>query len=186
MALDTGNLLRNGYLEAVEDISNYVMHNITVPCHMTSSGRCSFRDLCAGPCNDNQACVCSKHTIQSYIYVMQAIPIFSLIYRNQSQRLHPNFRLTYPTMHLYNDEYYVGEHFSGVDIDPRTNRISSIRVIVLYYRTDRQNTAISDALSIWEMRLLEFITEFQHPLINISASSDGIISHEVSILFAIV
>jgi hypothetical protein len=57
MAHDTGNLLRNGYLEAVEDISNYIMHNLTVPCDelkLSNGGRCSFRDLCTGPCNDNQ------------------------------------------------------------------------------------------------------------------------------------
>lgn len=51
----------------------------------------------------------------------QVVPLFNLIYRNASSRLHPNFRLTYPTMHLYNDEYYVGEHFAGVEIDRRTN-----------------------------------------------------------------
>uniref|UniRef100_A0A1I7XIZ4 Uncharacterized protein n=1 Tax=Heterorhabditis bacteriophora TaxID=37862 RepID=A0A1I7XIZ4_HETBA len=59
--------------------------------------------------------------VDSLSNYLQVIPLFNLIYRNASSRLHPNFRLTYPTMHLYNDEYYVGEHFAGVEIDPNTN-----------------------------------------------------------------
>ncbi|KAK6042044.1 hypothetical protein COOONC_20452 [Cooperia oncophora] len=49
-------------------------------------------------------------------------------------------------MHLYNDEYYVGEHFGGVKIDKKTNVISSVKVVVLYFRTDRQNEEYSSGL----------------------------------------
>ncbi|VDO23064.1 unnamed protein product [Haemonchus placei] len=65
---------------------------------------------------------------------LQVVPLFNLIYRNASSRLHPNFRLTFPTMHLYNDEYYVGEHFAGVKIDKKTN----------YFISQRCGTVFSD------------------------------------------
>uniref|UniRef100_A0A0N5AXW8 SSD domain-containing protein n=1 Tax=Syphacia muris TaxID=451379 RepID=A0A0N5AXW8_9BILA len=137
-ARDDGNLLRDRYLEEVENLSNYLQFNFTVPCNLTTSGKCAFRDVCYGPCNDNQV-----------------IPIFRFIYRNASQRLHPNFRLTYPTMHIYNDDYYTGENFAGVSVNKKTNRIR------------------------WESKLLKFATTFKNQLINISCSSDGMFSSEV-------
>ncbi|VDD91725.1 unnamed protein product [Enterobius vermicularis] len=161
-ARDNENLLRDGYLEEVEDVSNYLQFNLTVPCNITASGNCSFRDVCHGACNDNQV-----------------IPIFRFIYRNVSQRLHPNFRLTYPTMHIYNDDYYTGENFAGVSVNKKTNRISDIRVIVLYFRTDRQNPVVSEVIDRWENKLLHYVTAFRSPLINISCSSDGMFSYEV-------
>ncbi|TKR87382.1 hypothetical protein L596_011787 [Steinernema carpocapsae] len=161
-AHDAENLLRERYLEEVEGISNYLNFNFTVPCALTNSGQCSFSQLCTGPCNDNQV-----------------IPMFRLIYRNTTQRLHPNFRLTYPTMHLYNDEYYVGEHFSGVDVDPHSQRITAIRVIVLYFRTDKQNEVVAETLNRWESEVLTFVNQFQNDLVNVTVSSDGVVSHEV-------
>ncbi|KAK0411947.1 hypothetical protein QR680_005936 [Steinernema hermaphroditum] len=160
-AHDTGNLLREHYLEEVEGISNYLNYNFTVPCSLTNTGQCSFSQLCTGPCNDNQI-----------------IPIFRMIYRNITQRLHPNFRLTYPTIHLYNDDYYVGEHFSGVDVDSR-QRMESIRVVVLYFRTDKQNGAVAETLDTWERQVLDFVNHFDNKLVNVTLSSDGIVSHEV-------
>uniref|UniRef100_A0A914WR29 SSD domain-containing protein n=1 Tax=Plectus sambesii TaxID=2011161 RepID=A0A914WR29_9BILA len=161
-ARDTGNLLRPNYLEAVESLASYLLFNFTVPCNVDNQTLCSFDDLCVGKCNDNQI-----------------VPIFTLLYRNKTQRNHPNFRLTYPTMYLYNDEYYVGEQFSGVDVDQRTNVINSIRLIVLYFRTDMRSQPVANALTSWELQLLDYVDKLNHPLINISASSDGLISHEV-------
>ncbi|CAJ0569337.1 unnamed protein product, partial [Mesorhabditis spiculigera] len=163
-AHDMGNLLRREYLDSIDELSQYLQFNFTVTCPATieSSGNCSFDSLCSGSCNDNQV-----------------VPIFNLIYRNSSRRLHPNFRLTFPTMHLYNDEYYVGEHFAGVKLDPKTNLISDIKVIMLYYRTDRQNPAVDETLKRWENEMNTYTQNFKHPLLNISSTSDGIVSKEV-------
>ncbi|CAJ0925369.1 unnamed protein product, partial [Mesorhabditis belari] len=163
-AHDMGNLLRREHLDSIDALSQYLQFNFTVPCAKTikATKNCSFDDLCSGACNDNQV-----------------IPIFNLIYRNATQRLHPNFRLTFPTMHLYNDEYYVGEHFAGVQIDRKTNLISHVKVIMLYFRTDRQNMVVGDALKRWEEKLIDFTANYKNPLLNISSTSDGIVSQEV-------
>lgn len=145
-ANDMGNLLRREYLDEIEDLSQYLQvdpksiyrntemafdklvnfqYNLTIPCALASNGNCSFDDLCSGPCNDNQV-----------------IPIFNLIYRNVSQRLHPNFRLTFPTMHLYNDEYYVGEHFAGVDINATTQRIQGVKVGCVFLASELFGTSV--------------------------------------------
>ncbi|CTQ86900.1 SSD domain-containing protein [Caenorhabditis elegans] len=159
------NLLRRDYLDGVDSLAEYLQYNFTVPCSGVRGENkleCSFSDLCSGQCNDNQV-----------------IPLFNLIYRNASSRLHPNFRLTYPTMHLYNDEYYVGEHFAGVKIDPNTNVISRVKVVVLYFRTDRQTTEVSQVLNNWETSLFDYVENFDHPFLNMTVNSDAMIAREV-------
>ncbi|CTQ86901.1 SSD domain-containing protein [Caenorhabditis elegans] len=164
-AKDMDNLLRRDYLDGVDSLAEYLQYNFTVPCSGVRGENkleCSFSDLCSGQCNDNQV-----------------IPLFNLIYRNASSRLHPNFRLTYPTMHLYNDEYYVGEHFAGVKIDPNTNVISRVKVVVLYFRTDRQTTEVSQVLNNWETSLFDYVENFDHPFLNMTVNSDAMIAREV-------
>ncbi|CAI5453366.1 unnamed protein product [Caenorhabditis angaria] len=164
-AQDMDNLLRRDYLDGVDSLSEYLQYNFTVPCDgYLGKEECSFSDLCSGQCNDNQV-----------------IPLFNLIYRNASSRLHPNFRLTYPTMHLYNDEYYVGEHFAGVKIDPKTNVISRVKVVVLYFRTDRQNPQVSGLIDRWEQNLFDYAEHFDHPTLNMTINSDAMIAREVRI-----
>ncbi|KJH46706.1 patched family protein [Dictyocaulus viviparus] len=85
-------------------------------------------------------------------------------------------------MHLYNDEYYVGEHFAGVEIDKNTNVISSVKVVVLYFRTDRQNEVMAQNLKRWENTIFTYVDQFEHPLINITCSSDALIAKEVRLL----
>uniref|UniRef100_A0A8R1DPB4 SSD domain-containing protein n=2 Tax=Caenorhabditis japonica TaxID=281687 RepID=A0A8R1DPB4_CAEJA len=163
-AKDMDNLLRTDYLDGVDALTEYLQYNFTVACDGVKVGKeeCSFSDLCSGQCNDNQV-----------------IPLFNLIYRNASSRLHPNFRLTYPTMHLYNDEYYVGEHFAGVKIDPKTNVISRVKVVVLYFRTDRQTPQISAVINRWEKSLFDYVENFEHPFLNMTLNSDAMIAREV-------
>ncbi|CAI4225069.1 unnamed protein product [Auanema sp. JU1783] len=162
-AKDLQNLLRQDYFDEVVSLAEYLQYNFTVDCNVKNQKDCSFDNLCSGSsCNENQV-----------------IPLFNLIYRNASSRLHPNFRLTFPTMHLYNDEYYVGEHFGGVEIDSKTNVISSVTVVVLYFRTDRQNEIIADTLSRWEYKLFDYVEHFQHPILNITVNSDSMIAKEV-------
>ncbi|CAL2043930.1 unnamed protein product [Caenorhabditis brenneri] len=164
-AKDMDNLLRRDYLDGVDSLAEFLQYNFTVPCNGVKGGdklECSFSDLCSGQCNDNQV-----------------IPLFNLIYRNASSRLHPNFRLTYPTMHLYNDEYYVGEHFAGVKIDPKTNVISRVKVVVLYFRTDRQTPQISSVINEWERSLFDYVEHFDHPTLNMTVNSDAMIAREV-------
>ncbi|XGW06923.1 hypothetical protein V3C99_016883, partial [Haemonchus contortus] len=162
-ARDMGNLLRRNYFDEVEELSNYLQYNFTAECSLKGKSRCSFADLCTGvSCSENQV-----------------VPLFNLIYRNASSRLHPNFRLTFPTMHLYNDEYYVGEHFAGVKIDKKTNVISSVSVVVLYFRTDRQNEEVASSLQWWESRMFDYIENFQHPVLNVTCNSDALIAREV-------
>ncbi|CAB3398104.1 unnamed protein product [Caenorhabditis bovis] len=162
-AKDMDNLLRRDYLDNVDSLTEYLQYNFTVECDgYKSKKECSFQDLCSGQCNDNQV-----------------IPLFNLIYRNASSRLHPNFRLTYPTMHLYNDEYYVGEHFAGVKIDPNTQVISRVKVVVLYFRTDRQSPQVSALIDRWERSLFDYAEHFQHPTLNMTINSDAMIAKEV-------
>lgn len=162
-AQDMGNLLRRNYFDEVESLSNYLQYNFTSECLVGDKRRCTFTDLCSGSsCGENQV-----------------VPLFNLIYRNASSRLHPNFRLTYPTMHLYNDEYYVGEHFAGVEIDRRTNVISSVKVVVLYFRTDRQSEEVAASLNRWETSMFDYVEHFQHPVLNITCNSDALIAREV-------
>ncbi|GMS80092.1 hypothetical protein PENTCL1PPCAC_2267, partial [Pristionchus entomophagus] len=165
-ARDMGNVLRREYLDGIVDLTSHLQYNFTVPCDISISpnGQCSFDTLCTGQCNENTV-----------------IPIFNLIYRNSSSRLHPNFRLTYPTMHLYNDEFYVGEHFAGVEINKKTSRISSVKVIMLYFRTDKQNEEISATLDRWEKNIFQFAANFSlsHPRLNMTCNSDGMIAQEV-------
>ncbi|KAK6758404.1 hypothetical protein RB195_015926 [Necator americanus] len=162
-ARDFGNLLRRSYFDEVESLSNYLQYNFTSECFVEGRKQCTFAELCSGSsCAENQV-----------------VPLFNLIYRNASSRLHPNFRLTYPTMHLYNDEYYVGEHFAGVEIDKNTNRISSVKVIVLYFRTDRQNDEVASSLRSWETSMFDYVEHFQHPILNITCNSDALIAREV-------
>ncbi|RCN39422.1 patched family protein [Ancylostoma caninum] len=118
--------------------------------------------------------------VESLSNYLQVVPLFNLIYRNASSRLHPNFRLTFPTMHLYNDEYYVGEHFAGVEIDKNTNVISSVKVVVLYFRTDRQNEEVASSLQSWETSMFDYVEHFQHPILNVTCNSDALIAREVS------
>uniref|UniRef100_A0A0N4U1D9 SSD domain-containing protein n=1 Tax=Dracunculus medinensis TaxID=318479 RepID=A0A0N4U1D9_DRAME len=159
---DEGNLLRDGYLEEVEELSFFIQHNLTVQCDLKSSGFCSFQDICSGNCNDNQV-----------------IPIFRLIYRNDSRRFHPNFRLTYPTMHIYNDEYYIGEHFAGISVNRTTNRISKIKLVISFPNLLKLHIKNFKNSFRWEKKLLSYVQSFRHPFINISCSSDGLFSHEV-------
>ncbi|KAF8385642.1 ptr-16 [Pristionchus pacificus] len=165
-ARDMGNLLRREYLDGIVDLTSYLQYNFTVPCDISISpnGKCSFDTLCTGQCNENTV-----------------IPIFNLIYRNSSSRLHPNFRLTYPTMHLYNDEFYVGEHFAGVKIDKNTNRISSVKVIMLYFRTDKLNEEVASTLDRWEKSMFNYASNFSlsHQRLNMTCNSDGMIAQEV-------
>lgn len=165
-AKDMDNLLRREYLDGVDGIAEFLQYNFSVPCAGVRGNQslCSFNELCSGACNDNQV-----------------IPLFNLIYRNESSRLHPNFRLTFPTMHLYNDEYYVGEHFAGVEIDKATNVISKVKVIVLYFRTDRQNPQISAVINDWEQKMFAFSENFEHPILNMTINSDAMIAREVRV-----
>ncbi|EPB79954.1 patched family protein [Ancylostoma ceylanicum] len=136
-ARDMGNLLRRNYFDEVESLSNYLQYNFTSDCYLEGKAQCTFADLCSGSsCAENQV-----------------VPLFNLIYRNASSRLHPNFRLTFPTMHLYNDEYYVGEHFAGVEIDRNTN--------------------------VWETSMFDYVEHFQHPILNVTCNSDALIAREV-------
>ncbi|KIH45172.1 hypothetical protein ANCDUO_24791, partial [Ancylostoma duodenale] len=161
-ARDMGNLLRRNYFDEVESLSNYLQYNFTSDCYVEGKARCTFSDLCSGSsCAENQV-----------------VPLFNLIYRNASSRLHPNFRLTFPTMHLYNDEYYVGEHFAGVEIDKNTNVISSVKVVVLYFRTDRQNEEVASSLQSWETSMFDYVEHFQHPILNVTCNSDALIARE--------
>ncbi|PAV91531.1 hypothetical protein WR25_24572 [Diploscapter pachys] len=82
-------------------------------------------------------------------------------------------------MHLYNDEYYVGEHFGGVEINEQTQRISNIRVVVLYFRTDRQNDHISNILDSFEDKLYSYAMTYENPQVNITVNSDRVIAKEV-------
>ncbi|EYC06618.1 hypothetical protein Y032_0075g989 [Ancylostoma ceylanicum] len=162
-ARDMGNLLRRNYFDEVESLSNYLQYNFTSDCYLEGKAQCTFADLCSGSsCAENQV-----------------VPLFNLIYRNASSRLHPNFRLTFPTMHLYNDEYYVGEHFAGVEIDRNTNVISSVKVVVLYFRTDRQNEEVATSLQSWETSMFDYVEHFQHPILNVTCNSDALIAREV-------
>ncbi|ETN70385.1 patched family protein, partial [Necator americanus] len=139
-ARDFGNLLRRSYFDEVESLSNYLQYNFTSECFVEGRKQCTFAELCSGSsCAENQV-----------------VPLFNLIYRNVSSRLHPNFRLTYPTMHLYNDEYYVGEHFAGVEIDKNTNS--------------------------WEISMFDYVEHFQHPILNITCNSDALIARESKLL----
>uniref|UniRef100_A0A1I7Y8Y4 SSD domain-containing protein n=1 Tax=Steinernema glaseri TaxID=37863 RepID=A0A1I7Y8Y4_9BILA len=162
-ARDMGNLLRDGYLEEVEGLSNYLNHNFTVPCphSLSPTGECSFTDLCTGPCNENQI-----------------VPLFRNNYRDPNRRRHPNFRLTYPTMRVYNEDIYVGENFAGVDVDS-SHLMETIRVIVLYFRTDKKSEEVADTLESWERGIIDVVRRFDNVLINITLSSDGVVSHEV-------
>ncbi|KIH49811.1 hypothetical protein ANCDUO_20113, partial [Ancylostoma duodenale] len=81
-------------------------------------------------------------------------------------------------MHLYNDEYYVGEHFAGVEIDKNTNVISSVKVVVLYFRTDRQNEEVASSLQSWETSMFDYVEHFQHPILNVTCNSDALIARE--------
>ncbi|PAV91436.1 hypothetical protein WR25_06406 isoform G [Diploscapter pachys] len=167
-AKDFGSLLRPKYLNTVVQLTDFLQNNLTVPCDvknttiLNQNPNCSWIDLCTGPCNDNEV-----------------IPLFHLIYHKRSSRLHPNFRLTYPTMHLYNDEYYVGEHFGGVEINQQTQRISNIKVVVLYFRTDRQNDHVSNILDSFEDKLHSYATTYENPQVNITVNSDRVIAKEV-------
>ncbi|WKY12896.1 hypothetical protein Q1695_004034 [Nippostrongylus brasiliensis] len=162
-ARDMGNLLRRSYFDEVESLANFLQYNFTSDCFIDVQTRCTFADLCSGSsCSENQV-----------------IPLFNLIYRNASSRLHPNFRLTYPTMHLYNDEYYVGEHFGGVEIDKKTNVISSVKVVVLYFRTDRRSAEVATSLKRWESSVFDYVEHFQHPVLNMTCNSDALIAREV-------
>uniref|UniRef100_A0A158P8C5 SSD domain-containing protein n=1 Tax=Angiostrongylus cantonensis TaxID=6313 RepID=A0A158P8C5_ANGCA len=161
---DMGNLLRENYFDEVEALASYLQYNFTTDCLIgDEETKCAFAELCSGSsCSENQV-----------------IPLFNLIYRNASSRLHPNFRLTYPTMHLYNDEYYVAEHFAGVEIDKNTNVISSVKVVVLYFRTDRQSEENAKNLQRWESSIFDYVEQFQHPVLNITCNSDALIAREV-------
>ncbi|CAD6186807.1 unnamed protein product [Caenorhabditis auriculariae] len=162
-AKDMENLLRRDYLDGVDSLSEYVQYNFTVPCDLNGKTRCSFSDLCSGACNENQV-----------------IPLFNLIYRNASSRLHPNFRLTYPTMHLYNDEYYVGEHFGGVEIDAKTNVISRVKVIKRLTGKSFSGLKLLETGKFrWEQDFIDYTEHFSHPQLNMTINSDTMIAREV-------
>ncbi|VDM50550.1 unnamed protein product, partial [Toxocara canis] len=84
---DSGNLLRDGYLEKVEEIADFLQFNLSIPCSLNKSGRCSFRDLCSGPCNDNQVrrngMSCIPYFALSVVFVFMFIFMTSGDYHNE-------------------------------------------------------------------------------------------------------
>lgn len=70
-ARDTGDLLRPGYLEAVNSLADYLLFNFTVPCgdddvEESQEIRCSFDDLCEGQCNDNQVSETMRNELHNW------------------------------------------------------------------------------------------------------------------------
>ncbi|KIH64161.1 patched family protein [Ancylostoma duodenale] len=61
----------------------------------------------------------------------------------------------------------------------RKTSISSVKVVVLYFRTDRQNEEVASSLQSWETSMFDYVEHFQHPILNVTCNSDALIAREV-------
>lgn len=54
-----------------------------------------------------------------------------------------------------------------------------MKVVVLYFRTDRQTPEISNVINKWEQNLFDYVAHFDHPTLNMTVNSDAMIAREV-------